>query len=109
MNNINTLRVQGLQARSVIFAMVISIVSSGCVTSPVKEEAPPVATPDKTVLIDRSLLESCDKPTPLTSREESVFTAWASDLLYKYRKCYEKNEAHIKLLKNNFPQVKPNS
>lgn len=79
-----------------------------CELMPKKADPPPV-TPNSTqeVLIDRSLLESCDRPVPLVSREESVVVAWATDLLSRYKKCYERNEAHIQVLKSNFPQVKP--
>ena len=87
--------------------LILPVLMVACSTAPTRPEAPPVPPGPTPVLIDRYLLESCEKPTPLPGLAEPVFVAWVSDLLSKYKKCYEKNEAHLKLLRNNFPQVQP--
>lgn len=87
--------------KATLAILFLTSVIVGCASTPTNH-TPPTVNESKPVLIDRDLLEGCNKPPVLESPEESALIAWISAVLSDYKKCSDKNDAHIQLLKNNF-------
>lgn len=82
--------------------ILVSLILASCAGPPKKAE-PPTVNMGQSVVIDRDLLKSCEPPPKLSGVEESELIAWLKTVLVFYKECSSKNDAHVDLLKKNFP------